>query len=294
MPAANAAAAGGFPRPNGRAPRDCWWDTGVGAWRRNSDNELHDRRAHRSADRHSAAARQRDVARRRTALASASRARRNTRRNAARCNETLLAPAFDLEAVKPESVGLLGAATCEHCHAQLFAGEVADGKRGKKRGRYCCMDGQVVLPEVQGLPRLDALWRDETDAKARLLRQHSRKFNNALALAWELVEEPNLADGSGWQPSVVIQGKLYHLVGPLQAGEGSAPKFAQLYVHDPSAADDVATQRYKHMYLPATTSAADRARAVELLKELQAELRERPTATCATSSRRARSSASRR
>ena len=56
------------------------------------------------------------------------------------------------------------------------------------------------------------------------MRQHSRKFNNALALACELVEEPNLADGSGWQPPVVIQGKLYHLVGPLQAGEGSAPK----------------------------------------------------------------------
>ena len=160
----------------------------------------------------------------RNSYARATRARRNTRANAARCNETLFAPAFDLEAVKPESVGLLGAATCEHCQAQLFAGELADGKRGKKRGRYCCMDGQVVLPEVQSLPRLDALWHDETDAKARLLRQHSRKFNNALALAWELVEEPNLADGSGWQPSVVIQGKLYHLVGPLQAGEGSAPK----------------------------------------------------------------------
>ena len=137
MPAANAAAAGGFPRPNGRAPNGCWWDTSVGAWRRNTDNELHVQRARRSADRHSAAARQRDNARRRTALASASRARRNTRANAARCNETVLAPAFGLETVKPEDVGLLGAAQCGHCHAQLFAGELADGKRGKKRGRYC-------------------------------------------------------------------------------------------------------------------------------------------------------------
>ena len=65
----------------------------------------------------------------------------NTRANAARCNDTLLTPAFDLETVKPESVGLLGAAQCEHCQAQLFAGELVDGKRGKKRGRYCCMDG---------------------------------------------------------------------------------------------------------------------------------------------------------
>ena len=106
MPAANAAAAGGVPKPRGRAPRDCWWDTSVGAWRRNSDNELHDRRAHRSADRHTAAARQRDNTRRRTALASASRARRNTRVNAARCNETLLTPAFDLDTVKHAREGL--------------------------------------------------------------------------------------------------------------------------------------------------------------------------------------------
>ena len=139
MPAANAAA-GGVPKPRGRAPRDCWWDTGVGAWRRNSDNELHDRRAHRTADRHTAAGRQRgrqrNAAHMRDAYARATRARRNTRANAARCNDTLLTPAFDLETVKPESVGLLGAAQCEHCQAQLFAGEVADGKRGKSR-RVC-------------------------------------------------------------------------------------------------------------------------------------------------------------
>ena len=146
MPAAQAAA-GGVPRPRGRAPHDCWWDTGVGAWRRNSDNELYDQRARRSANRNTAAAMQRrrpqNAAQMRNAYARATRARRNTRVNAARCNETLLTPAFDLEAVKPEDVGLLGAATCEHCQAQLFAGELADGKRGKKRGRYCCMDGQV-------------------------------------------------------------------------------------------------------------------------------------------------------
>ena len=106
MPAANAAAAGGFPRPNGRAPNGCWWDTSVGAWRRNVDNELRVQCTRRSADRHSAAARQRDNTRRRTALASASRARRNTRVNAARCNETLLTPAFDLDTVKHAREGL--------------------------------------------------------------------------------------------------------------------------------------------------------------------------------------------
>ena len=39
--------------------------------------------------------------------------------------------------------------------------------------------------------------------------------------------------GSIYNPSVVIQGKLYHTIGPLQASAGDTPKFAQIYVHDP-------------------------------------------------------------
>ena len=62
----------------------------------------------------------------RNAYARATRARRNTRVNAARCNETLLTPTFDLEAVKPEDVGLLGAATCGHCHAAATADTLTD------------------------------------------------------------------------------------------------------------------------------------------------------------------------
>ena len=47
--------------------------------------------------------------------------------------------------------------------------------------------------------RVDALWCDESGAKAKLLREHARKFNNALALAYEEVEEPDV--GGGWKPS---------------------------------------------------------------------------------------------
>ena len=174
MPAANAAA-GGVPKPRGRAPRDCWWDTGVGAWRRNSDNELHDRRAHRTADRHTAAGRQRgrqrNAAHMRDAYARATRARRNTRANAARCNDTLLTPAFDLETVKPESVGLLGAAQCEHCHAQLFAGELVDGKRGKKRVEVCVSTAYAcVFSWYYVERRLIRYQPNATDESARVTR----------------------------------------------------------------------------------------------------------------------------
>ena len=101
-------------------------------------------------------------------------------------------------------------------------------KPGEWRGCSCCSDGQVDLPAVEGGTRVDELWcgkEGEDAAKAKLLLAHPRKFNNALALAYEQVEEPEVESG-GWQPSVVIQGKLYHKIGPLQPEEGAAPAFA--------------------------------------------------------------------
>ena len=72
---------------------------------------------------------------------------------------------------------------------------------------------------MKKVKRVDELWRGATD-KAKLLRECSRKFNNAMALAYEEVLEPELEDTSSWQPSVVIQGNLYHRIGPLTADEG--------------------------------------------------------------------------
>ena len=57
---------------------------------------------------------------------------------------------------------------------------------------------------------------------------NSRHYNNALALA-------SLGtDGAPEQgPNFKIQGKLYHLLGPIgPPGKGKKPKFAQLYFHD--------------------------------------------------------------
>ena len=81
----------------------------------------------------------------------------------------------------------------------------------------------------------------------------------------------------GWRPSVVIQGKVYHCVGPLTAAEGQKRAFAQLYVHDPAAVDDEAATRFSHMRLPADMSKPQKQRALELLTELQDALRETNT-----------------
>lgn len=95
---------------------------------------------------------------------------------------------------------------------------MASSAAGRKRGRSCCCDGAVQLPDVSKLPRLEALWRDRSDPKAKVLREGGAQVQrNALALAYEEVLEPDLGtQQSGWQ-SVVIQGKLYHRIGPLSS-----------------------------------------------------------------------------
>lgn len=66
----------------------------------------------------------------------------------------------------------------------------------------------------------------------------------------------------------MLAGKLYHNIGPLEATDDK-PAFAQLYVHDPAAEDDEAIRRRSHMYMDAKASKVDKARALELLTELQ-------------------------
>ena len=68
---------------------------------------------------------------------------------------------------------------------------------------------------------MDALWRDG-GADGQLLRDHARQFNNALALASEMYEEVEM---TGWKPSIVIQGKLYNMIGALTPHDGQRAVF---------------------------------------------------------------------
>jgi hypothetical protein len=180
------------PRPEGRAPNHCSWDAVVGDWRDRRTGELHVPAQRNRSRRTTTASRAANAAAQQQRRAAAARTQRTQRVNKARCNSLLFKPGFPLADVQPVDVGLLGAAACHHCKALLFEGEAVTiaGSGGRKRGRSCCSEGAVELPPVKRLARLDELWRDETDPKAKLLREQARKFNNALALAYEEVEEP--------------------------------------------------------------------------------------------------------
>ena len=75
---------------------------------------------------------------------------------------------------------------------------------------------------------------------------------------------------SGFNPSVIIQGKVVHQTGPLIPKEGEVPRFSQLYCCDPNLEK---SQRFENLLLPEKTSAKDKRDLKKLLEILQGEIR---------------------
>ena len=86
-----------------------------------------------------------------------------------------------------------------------------------------------------------------SDARSRILRQHSRTINNAVCLTSLQVNERT----GGFNPSVIFQGKVMHRIGPISHTAGETPHYAQLYVLD---SDMESTQRFANMNVPASLS----------------------------------------
>ena len=169
------------------------------------------------------------------------------------------------QAVPPNTVGDRDRA-CQHCGALLWPAE---------RASLCCANGKVQLaPLPAPPPTLRQLWLEDS-AEAKVFRKHARHLNSALALASQTVREVHPPQG-GFTPSVVIQGRLYHRLGPLQARPGETPKFAQLYINDPQCEEPEAEAalRLGHIRLGGTASAVTQLTLLELLQRLQVLLRQ--------------------
>jgi hypothetical protein len=128
-------------------------------------------------------------------------------------------------------------------------------------------------PAVSDMPEGPAkeilkIWEDR-GPEGKTLRTHARAINNALALASQKVntvyslppiiyylllgllavhnkeigifclvtssrpQVHNFPGASGYSPTLVMSGRMYHMIGPLQPGDGQVPHFLQSYIHDP-------------------------------------------------------------
>ena len=133
-------------RPNGaHAPRSHYWDPWLADWRDKQSHEPYVSREHQQRVRAAA-------------HAAAVERYRLQHHNRARCNGDILKPGFDLSRVTPHGGGKLGDATCHYCGALLYPSDAVIIPRsgGCKRGKYCCAEGQVVLPEVEEHATVDA------------------------------------------------------------------------------------------------------------------------------------------
>ena len=145
---------------------------------------------------------------------------------------------------------------CEHCGALKFAKETPSS---------CCSNGKIPLVPFPRPPdRIQELWTG-SDEKSVLFRQHSRTVNNAVCLtSLETTERRG-----GFTPSVIFQGKVHHRVGPLLPDHGEVPRFAQLYVFDPTLESST---RFNNMVLPTALSIEQKLMMNDALQTVQNEL----------------------
>ena len=132
--------------------------------------------------------------------------------------------------------GDVGRVACPHCGAL----HMPCGKSAKAMTWPCCLNGTLrELPRWEEPPAGDSasryvweLWRDQSNT-GRVYRQYSRAINNALALSHLTVgNQSKHADGktkTGWNPTIIVNGRVATLMGTLLPAAGAVPKFAQLY-----------------------------------------------------------------
>ena len=148
---------------------------------------------------------------------------------------------------------------CPHCGALKFR---------KESPGSCCSNGKVSLTPFPRPPsEIMALWKGN-DADSKTFRKYSREINNSFCLSSIMVNEKRFA---GFTPSVIFQGQVRHLAGPILPHDNTTPRFAQLYCYDPALEN---TQRFRNLTLPTTTSAPQKEKLKKLLPIVQKVLHE--------------------
>ena len=147
---------------------------------------------------------------------------------------------------------------CPYCSALKWRGETSS---------TCCNGGKVMLEKFPEPPEyLKKLLKDNT-TEAKLFRENIRSFNNALALSSLQVKTRKF--NNGYNPSVVFEGKVSQICGPLLAEDGEQPRFSQIYVCDPSTQHSI---RMDNMYVPKDLSEKQKMCLSRIMKKLQTML----------------------
>ena len=134
---------------------------------------------------------------------------------------------------------------CQFCNAVRWQNE---------NETICCQKGKVALAPIPGpIPILKRLLEGQ-DQRSKIFKKHIVPLNNSLALA-SIEIKYKKPPYEYYNPQLIIQGKAYYYIGPLEVEEGQQPKFASLYVHNPTPEG---AARVNNLYLPKDRSTAER------------------------------------
>ena len=129
---------------------------------------------------------------------------------------------------------------CQFCSALKFK---------KEAPSTCCLGGKVSLEKFPNPPlEIDTLFKSST-IEGKVFRENARSINNAVCLTSIVVKHRNF--DQAFNPSVIFEGRVQQLAGPIQAADGEQPCFAQLYVHDPSMES---VERFRNISIPPNMS----------------------------------------
>ncbi|CDF39089.1 ATP dependant DNA helicase [Chondrus crispus] len=129
---------------------------------------------------------------------------------------------------------------CSHCKALHFVQErTVSSPAARPICSTCCGKGKLSLPLLPDPPALLRSLLIDDNPRARRFRNNIRAYNAALSMASVVAKWENRRPGpSNFNPTMTMQGGMYHYMGPMMPSEGRRPCFASVYSHD----TDYATQ----------------------------------------------------
>ncbi|CDF40018.1 unnamed protein product [Chondrus crispus] len=133
---------------------------------------------------------------------------------------------------------------CSHCKALHFVQErLLSSSAARPMFSTCCKKGKLSLPLLPDPPALlRSLLIDDTQ-RSRRFRKNIRAYNAALSMASVVAKWVNRGPGpSNFNPTMTMQGEMYHYMGPMMPSEGRVPSYASVYIHDTDYATQTSTR----------------------------------------------------
>ena len=123
---------------------------------------------------------------------------------------------------------------CPDCGALHFLDErLMMSTPSNPKFRNCCQKGKFKFPPLSEVPNVLRVLLTGLDTVSREFRKKIRFYNIVLSMASVNAQWVNRApDNLEFNPTMTVQGRVYHYLGALIPPKRIKPSYASVYVHD--------------------------------------------------------------